>query len=319
MNPTATALAFPDQATAAPTRIRPLRSAFDDDLLQAVAVSADLRAGITNAVTVLRRDYAIDGVQWWSPAADGSSLRVELSSGDATGPRTAMSIGAAGTLVLIGDSAAPVEPAIARLRPVLHHWWTAEQLAEHVSLLARKNEALEDFAALVAHDVKSSLLSALRSDAPRENLSRALELVDSILEAARADGAVGGAALLADAVREAVADLGDPGVEVITSVTGRLPVPAASLRFVLRNLLANAVAAGARTIHVSALAREDRHVLAVADDGVGLGSIDGYASGAQLGLALCRRLLARFGGTLVLKRRGVVGTCAVIAFTGAPE
>jgi len=136
MNHTATALAIPGHPAAAPTRIRPLRSAFDDDLLQAVAVSEDLRAGVTNAVTVLRRDYAIDGVEWWAPAADGSSLRVELSSGDATGPRTAMSIGAAGTIVLIGDSAARVEPAVARLRPLLHHWWTAEQLAEHVIWLA---------------------------------------------------------------------------------------------------------------------------------------------------------------------------------------
>src|SRR6266496_2515499 len=180
MNPTATALALPSRTAAVPTRIRPLRSAFDDDLLQAVAVSEDLRSGITNAVTVLRRDYAIDGVQWWSPAADGSSLRVELSSGDATGPRTAMSIGAAGTIVLIGDSAARVEPAVARLRPLLHHWWTAEQLAEHVTRLARKNEALADFAALVAHDVRSSLVPALRSDSSDESLSRTLELVDSI-------------------------------------------------------------------------------------------------------------------------------------------
>jgi signal transduction histidine kinase len=147
-------------------------------------------------------------------------------------------------------------------------------------------------------------------------VSRALEVVDSILAAARTDEAVGGDAPLADAVREAVADLGDVSAEVITNVAGHLPMPSAALRIVLRNLLTNAVAAGARNIYVSALARGDRHMLAVADDGHGLGSTDGYASGAQLGLALSRRLLARFGGTLVLKRRGVVGTCAVIAFTG---
>ncbi len=40
-------------------------------------------------------------------------------------------------------------------RQGVHHRWTAEQLAEHAARLARKNEALEDFAALVAHDVKS--------------------------------------------------------------------------------------------------------------------------------------------------------------------
>ena len=119
-------------------------------------------------------------------------------------------------------------------------------------------------------------------------------------------------------MREAVADLGDSSAEVYTSVTGHLPMPVAALRFVLRNLLANALAAGAGTIHVSALAQGDRHLLVVADDGVGLGSSQGYASGAGLGLALCRRLLARFGGTLTLKPRAVLGTRATIAFTGAP-
>jgi hypothetical protein len=41
---------------------------------------------------------------------------------------------------------------------------TEDQLVEHVARLARKTEALDDFAGLVAHDVKSSLipLSATR-------------------------------------------------------------------------------------------------------------------------------------------------------------
>jgi hypothetical protein len=50
---------------------------------------------------------------------------------------------------------------------------TEEQLVEHVARLARKTEALDDFAALVAHDVKSSLLAALRDEDPREGLTRA--------------------------------------------------------------------------------------------------------------------------------------------------
>jgi signal transduction histidine kinase len=69
----------------------------------------------------------------------------------------------------------------------VHRRVTAEQLAEHAARLARKNEALEDFAALVAHDVKSSLLSVLMSDEPRKVLMRAVEIVDSILAATRAD------------------------------------------------------------------------------------------------------------------------------------
>src|SRR5258705_3169732 len=72
-------------------------------------------------------------------------------------------------------------------RKGLRDRFTAEQLADHAARLARKNEALEDFAALVAHDVKSSLICALTSDEPRKALLRALEIVDSVLAATRAD------------------------------------------------------------------------------------------------------------------------------------
>src|SRR4051812_7130559 len=91
---------------------------------------------------------------------------------------------------------------------------TEEQLAEHVVRLARKTEALDDFAALVAHDVKSSLLAALRDEEPREGLTRALDLVDSILELVRADQGGTGVARLADCVQQAIADLGDSRTEI---------------------------------------------------------------------------------------------------------
>jgi signal transduction histidine kinase len=296
---------------------QPIHAPLDDDLLYVIAAAEDFRAGIAEVVTRLRRTRAVAGAEWWTLAADGRSLRLELSAGSATGVRTPIPIGAAGILVLAGESAAALEPAIARLRPLLQQRWTVERLAEHVTELARKNEALEDFAGLVAHDVRSSLVSALISHAPRDSLIRALELVDSILEAVRADAAADGVASAADSVHQAVADLGDIDAEVITRVTGDFPIAPAALRLVLRNLLANAVAAGARRIYVSALARGDRHALVVDDDGVGLGSTDGYASGAQLGLLLCRRLVARFGGVLELKPRAVRGTRAQIVLTGA--
>jgi signal transduction histidine kinase len=149
-----------------------------------------------------------------------------------------------------------------------------------------------------------------------DELTRALEIVDSILEATRADRADGGAARGADCVRQAVADLGDIRAEVITTVTGEFPIPPAALRIVLRNLLTNAVAAGAERIFVSAVARGDRRVLVVDDDGAGLGSVDRYACGAQLGLALSRRLVARFGGVLELKPRASGGTRAVLVLNG---
>src|SRR6185312_13549364 len=110
---------------------------------------------------------------------------------------------------------------------------TEEQLAEHVSRLARKTEALDDFAALVAHDVKSALLAALREEDPREGLTRALELVDSILDAVRLDPAAAGAARLADCVQRAIADLAASGVEIVVGVTGEFPIPPDALRLVL--------------------------------------------------------------------------------------
>jgi len=194
---------------------------------------------------------------------------------------------------------------------------TEEQLVEHVARLARKTEALDDFAALVAHDVKSSLLVALRDEDPREGLTRALELVDSILEAVRADQAGTGVARLADCVQLAIADLGASRTEIVASVTGQFPIPPDALRLVLRNLLGNAIAAGAGRIYVSALARGDQRILVVDDDGVGLASTDRYATGAQLGLRLCRRLVERCGCALELRPRAVRGTRAVIVAVGA--
>lgn len=194
---------------------------------------------------------------------------------------------------------------------------TAEQLAEHVGRLARKTEALDDFAGLVAHDVKSSLLDALHNEDPRQGVVRALGLVDSILEVVRTDFAASGMSRVADCVQQAISDLGEVDTEIVASATGEFPVPPEALRLVLRNLLANAVAAGADQIHVSALARGDQRILVIDDDGVGLESTTGYATGAQLGLRLCRRLVERCGGMLELRPRAVRGTRAVIVAAGA--
>jgi signal transduction histidine kinase len=194
---------------------------------------------------------------------------------------------------------------------------TEEELTEHVTRLARKTEALDDFAGLVAHDVKSSLLAALRGEDPREGLARALDLVDSILEAVRVDHGGTCVARLEDCVRRAIADIGDSRIEIVASVTGEFPIPPDALRLVLRNLLANAIAAGAERIHVSAIARGDQRILVVDDDGVGLASTDLYATGAQLGLRLCRRLVERCGCGLELRPRAVRGTRAVIVASGS--
>jgi signal transduction histidine kinase len=300
-----------------PSGIRPLCAVLDDDLVHVAAAAEGVRAGLVEVFALLRRKYGVAGLEWWSPAADGASFGLELSAGDAIGPRAAEPLGAAGSLVLVGEPAPGLNLEIARLRPLLHHWWTAERLAEHAARLARENGALEDFAALLAHDVKSSLATALWNDELREILNPALGIVDSILDAMHADPAAGGVASPADCVQQAVADLGEIRAAMVTNLSSDFPIPPCALRVVLRNLLANAVAADARHIHVSALTCGDRRALVVDDDGVGLGSSSGYATGAHLGIALCRRLVARFGGVLELKPRAVTGTRAMIVMAGA--
>jgi signal transduction histidine kinase len=57
--------------------------------------------------------------------------------------------------------------------------------------------------------------------------------------------------------------------------------------------------------------------LVVDDDGVGLAAIDRYDAGSGLGLALCRRIAARFGGALELAARPFGGTRATLTFTEA--
>jgi signal transduction histidine kinase len=299
----------------------PVRPGLEDELLRLVGAAADVRAGLVAMFGRLVGTGVVAGVQWWAPAGDGGSLRRELSVGQAYAAGHGVSLGTAGAVVMTGECGGGVEAMLARVGVVVQHRWAAERLAEHAARLGRQNEALADCAALVAHDVRSALVSALVSDEPREGLERALELVDSILEVTRADPGDGrgggGVASVAECVRQAVADLGGVDAEVITSVTGEFPMPAAALRLMLRNLLANAVAAGALRIYVSGLARGNRRALVVDDDGVGLDAPVGYATGARLGLALCRRLVARSAGVLDLKPRAVRGTRAVIVLNGA--
>ena len=51
--------------------------------------------------------------------------------------------------------------------------------------LVRRTEALEDFAALVAHELKTPLQAALLADDPSKPVEEALDLVDELLEAAQ--------------------------------------------------------------------------------------------------------------------------------------
>jgi signal transduction histidine kinase len=281
------------------------------------ATAGDVRSAMVSAVARLRRGGGATSVEWWGPTEDGSALRLEASDGAARGRREAFPIGPVGAIVVTGADQAPeLTLAITRLVPLLRRRWTEEQLAARAIRLAQQHDALEDFAALVAHELRTPLLLALRLDGSSSAVEHALKVVDSLLEAARAGSDANVTASTADCLREALCDLGPISADVIADLARGFPMPSAALRVVLRNLIANAAAAGASQIRVSALASVARWTLVVDDDGGGMEAADRYAAGSGLGLALCRRLVARYGGSLELKSRAAGGTRATLVIGG---
>ena len=192
-----------------------------------------------------------------------------------------------------------------------------EQLTDATSRLARRSAALEDFAVLAAHELKTPLHAALVADDPAAQVRQALDLVDSLLESARSD--TDGPSLASPAVvlDRVLADLTPHGVRVVAEVPDSFPLPAGALRVILRNLLRNAIAAGARTVRVSAAQCSGRWTLAVDDDGVGLGDRDGYSAGSGVGLRLSRRIAGRHGGVLDLVPLAGGGTRARVQLEAA--
>jgi signal transduction histidine kinase len=210
------------------------------------------------------------------------------------------------------DRAPTAEPVCC---PVCDRRSVEERLAKVTMRLARRNEALEDFAALVAHELKAPLQAALVADEAASSIEQALDLVDSLLEAARESSGRTYASAAAVCLDEVIHDLGAAEVEVTAELTASLPLPPRSLRIILRNLLQNAVAAGARHVHVTVARSPGSWRLVVDDDGIGLAA--GYAAGSGLGLSLCRRIAARYGGGLELAPRPTGGTRATLQLRGA--
>jgi signal transduction histidine kinase len=288
-----------------------------DSLILAFATAADVSDGVRRVAATLRRAGAVAGTEWWAPAEKGGSLVLQASEGSRGGRRTAIPIGPAGTLVVVGARSEPaVTQALTGLIPLLRRRWTEERLARHASLLARRVEALEDFAALVAHELKAPLQAALLSDDAASGAAAALQLVDLVLEAVRTDDAPEESAAPAECLRAALGDIGPLDAKVVSNLPERFPIPPAALRLVLRNLLRNAVAAGAAHISVWGIAAPARATLVVDDDGIGLDA-SGYAAGERLGLRLCERLLAPRGGDLRLKSITSGGTRASVTVAGA--
>ena len=289
----------------------------EHETILALAVADDLESAMAEVVESSRRATAAAGVEWWA-IGDGGTPELVASVGSVGGRRRMLPLRGAGTFVFHGGRVDPrIESVLARLAPIIRRRAAEGGVARAAMQLARRNEALEDFAALVAHELKNPLHAALVADDPSGPVEDALDLVEALLEAAQTESDEPMFVSARDSLDRAVEDLGSQ-LRITTDLATTLPLTASALRLILRNLLSNAAAAGACHVHVAAVRSSRTWRLVVDDDGVGLDDVDGYASGSGLGLALCRRVADRFGGFLQLVP-GSVGTRAILEFDRALE
>jgi signal transduction histidine kinase len=307
-------VASPARSEARERRPRSLRLveplAIEHQVVAELATADDLAAAMTEVSAIVRRAAGAARVEWWAPA-DHGALGLVAADGHGLGVRHELPLGRAGVFVFAGGHREPrLAAALAPLEPIVRRRAAEERLARVAVELGRRNEALEDFAALVAHELKGPLHAALASGDASGCVGQALAVVETLLEAARADADAADEPSVA--LDRAVEDLGADDLEVTAELDDAPPVSAAALRVIFRNLLANAAAAGARHVHVTAVGS----AVHFDDDGVGLAR-DGYASGSGLGLELSRRLAARLGATIELTPRAAGGTRATLVLGSA--
>jgi signal transduction histidine kinase len=189
-----------------------------------------------------------------------------------------------------------------------------DELAERIVALIRRNEALDDFASLVAHELKGPLLAA---SSDRDSVRRALALVDELLAVARTEGDPSWASPRRS-LDEAMVDVPERPATLRTSLPPVFPLPDVLLRVLLRNLVANAVTAGARTVRIASGPGDDGWTLTVEDDGVGFGAtVEGRSPGHGIGLQLCQRIAERRGGELELRVSPLGGARVTVRIPGA--
>jgi len=289
------------------------RDSLEPDMVLALATADDLASGMDAVVGRIRRDSGAARAEWWAED-DHGALELVAVDGIARGGCQSLPLGPAGVFVLHGGRLdRQVELALISLTPIIRRRAAEERLARTTIELARRNEALEDFAALVAHELKTPLQAALVADDPSRPVEEALNLVDGLLEAAQNERDEREFTPVAECLDHAVADL-RAEVEITVDLATTLPLPPGPLHVILRNLLSNAVAAGARHVHVAATPASRSWRLLVDDDGVGLAEPGRYTTGNGLGLSLSRRIADRFGGALELAPRPSGGTRATLEF-----
>jgi signal transduction histidine kinase len=283
------------------------------DLFGAVAMAASPAEGMSRLMDRVRVEAGAAGVEWWGAGEDGKLTRI-VTSGTSRGEHVRVPLGRAGVLVIHeGWLSAALESALNRVAPLIRRHLNEERLARAAASLARRNEALDEFAALVAHELKTPLRAALDAEDPTAFVNEALDLVDVLLAAAQT-GSVGDASTDVDGcLYRAVVSLGSQ-VRVTSDAPVPVPLPPGPLFVILRNLLSNAASAGAASVHVRSERSYHCSRLLVEDDGAGLGARDRYTTGSRLGLPLCRQIVARSGGVLELSQRVPNGTRATLTF-----
>lgn len=191
-------------------------------------------------------------------------------------------------------------------------------LVDELAGLVRAYAESQAFVSLLAHELRTRLkvtewaLCCAGEDGlgtARENTRNVQELVETLLELARGQGdesADAGAALcrVLDDLRGDVELL---EFEILASALPVVALPQGLLETVLRNLLSNALEAGASRVEV--YARRDG-TICVRDDGPGIppeqasrifGACSGKQGGAGLGLTLCREILRSRGAEIWLE------------------
>lgn len=281
-----------------------------------LATADEIDTGMARVAELLRRACGAGKVEWWAPDEQGG-MQLRVSDGAGGGERLRLRLGPGGEVVVAGGRRDPwLGSALAGVRPILRRRCVEERLTRATVKLARRNEALEEFAALVAHELKTPLQAALAADDASSAIEHALDLVDSLIEAAR-DSSENLCASAAICLDEVLRELGTVALAVTADVGASLPLPPVPLGVILRNLLRNAVAADARHVHVAAVRSPVSWRLVVDDDGVGAAAVGRYAAGSGLGLSLCRRIAARYGGVLELAPGPAGGTRATLQPVGA--
>jgi signal transduction histidine kinase len=181
--------------------------------------------------------------------------------------------------------------------------------------LARAYVESQAFVSLLAHELHTRLKVteiALADSGEKgrraalENTQAVQELVESLLELAR--GREGERAEAGSAMEWVLDDLAeDSGAEIVVHDLPVVALPQVLARTVLRNLVLNALEAGASRVDV--FARPDG-TICVRDNGPGVppasaerifGAYSTKFGGSGLGLALCREIVRRRGGDLWLE------------------